>query len=157
MASSNESLEYVLELLSETPTVRHRKMMGEYVLYSRGKVFGGIYDDRFLIKQTTASTRLLPDAQLETPYPGAKQMLLIDTEDPHLISEVVTQTLLEIPQPNTRRSSSKSRLKRIEGTSEVGYLIIPTTTAPLLAPSIHPLSRGQAWPLDSKHGSETRS
>lgn len=75
-----------LELLSETPAVQHRKMMGDYTLYSRGKVFGGTYDDRFLIKQTTASTRLLPDAQLETPYPGAQQMLLIDTEDPRLIA-----------------------------------------------------------------------
>lgn len=106
VASSVEFLDYVLDLLSETSEVRHRRMMGEYVLYSDDKVFGGIYDDRLLIKQTEASRRLLPDAVLEAPYPGAKQMLLIDTEDRDLIADVVAQMLPEI-----RSSSRKKAVK----------------------------------------------
>ena len=103
MPSSIEFLDYVLDLLSETSNVRYRKMMGEYVLYSENKVFGGIYDDRFLIKQTAASARLLPEAPLEIPYPGAKHMLLIDVENRALIAEVVARMLPEIPAPKSRK------------------------------------------------------
>lgn len=85
--------------------MRYRKMMGEYVLYSQDKVFGGIYDDRFLIKQTAASKRLLPEASLEAPYPGAKQMFLVDSEDQDLIAEVVAQMLPEIAPPKTKKKN----------------------------------------------------
>lgn len=68
MSSTNQYLEFVLDLLGELDDVAHRKMMGEYVLYYRGKVIGGIYDDRFLLKVTPASERLLPDAPRATPY-----------------------------------------------------------------------------------------
>ena len=103
MASSEGYLAYVMDLLSDVPDVRHRKMMGEYVLYAENKVFGGIYDDRFLIKQTAASARLLPEAPLEIPYPGAKHMLLIDIENRALIAEVVARMLPEIPAPKPRK------------------------------------------------------
>ncbi len=105
MPSSPEFLNYVLDLLSRTLDVRYRKMMGEYVLYSEDKVFGGIYDDRFLIKQTEASRRLLPEASLEVPYPGAKQMLLVDSEDQDLIADVVSQMLPEISPPKTKKKN----------------------------------------------------
>ncbi|WRS30511.1 TfoX/Sxy family protein [Actinomycetaceae bacterium MB13-C1-2] len=103
MSSSPEFLEYVLDLLSETSNVRHRKMMGEYVLYSDGKVFGGIYDGRFLVKQTEASRRLLPEAALELPYPEAKLMFLVDIENRDRIAEVVAEMLPELPLPKARK------------------------------------------------------
>ena len=103
MSSSPEFLDYVLDLLSKTSAVRHRKMMGEYVLYSEDKVFGGIYDDRFLIKRTEASERLLPEASLALPYPGAKRMLLVDIEDQDRIAEVVAEMLPEIPLPKAKK------------------------------------------------------
>ena len=73
MSSTNQYLEFVLDLLGELDDVAHRKMMGEYVLYYRGKVVGGVYDDRFLLKVTPASERLLPDAPRATPYEGGRR------------------------------------------------------------------------------------
>ena len=78
MSSSNQYLDFVLDLLGELDDVAHRKMMGEYVLYYRSKVVGGIYDDRFLLKVTPASERLLPEAPRAIPYEGAKEMLRVE-------------------------------------------------------------------------------
>ena len=77
MASGKEYLEYVLEQLSETEAVRYRPMMGEYLIYCRDKLVGGVYDDRFLVKPTGSALALLPDAPREEPYPGGKAMLLV--------------------------------------------------------------------------------
>ena len=71
MSSTDQYLEFVLDLLGELDDVAHRKMMGEYVLYYRSKVVGGIYDDRFLLKVMPASERLMPDASRAIPYEGA--------------------------------------------------------------------------------------
>ena len=76
MASSAEYLEYVLDLLADVPEVSHRKMMGEYLLYASGKLFGGVYDDRFLVKSTESSRTLLSVPAV--PYEGAAEMLLVD-------------------------------------------------------------------------------
>ena len=81
MASRKAYLEYILEQLSDVEGVSHRAMMGEYILYVRGKVVGGIYDDRLLVKPTKAAVRLLPEAPRELPYPGAKEMLLVENVD----------------------------------------------------------------------------
>lgn len=81
MASSKDYLDYILEQLSELNDITHRAMMGEYVLYYRGKVFGGIYDDRFLVKPTKTAIAMMPDAELELPYEGAKEMILVDDVD----------------------------------------------------------------------------
>ena len=81
MASSREYLEYVLDQLSALDGVSYRAMMGEFILYYQGRIIGGIYDDRFLVKQTTAARRLMPDAPPELPYEGAKEMLLVDNVD----------------------------------------------------------------------------
>ena len=88
MASSKEYLIYVLELLREAKDITYKKMMGEYMLYKDGVLFGGVYDDRFLVKKVKS----LEDRGLreEIPYPGAKPMLLVDIEDPDEISELVT-------------------------------------------------------------------
>ena len=77
MASSKEYLGYVLEQLSEVEGLRYRPMMGEYLIYCRNKLVGGVYDDRLLVKPTKAACALLPDAPREEPYPGGKAMLLV--------------------------------------------------------------------------------
>ena len=78
MASSKEYLAYILEQLSGLEDIRYRAMMGEYILYYREKVVGGIYDDRFLIKNVTSARESMPDASLEKPYEGAKEMILVE-------------------------------------------------------------------------------
>ena len=81
MASSKEYLEFILEQLSELDDVTYRAMMGEYILYYRGKIIGGIYDDRLLVKPVKSAVALMPDATFELPYEGAKEMLLVDDVD----------------------------------------------------------------------------
>ena len=97
MASSKEYLEYVLDQLSGLDGISHRAMMGEYLIYYRGKVIGGIYDNRFLIKPTEAAKRLMPEAAFETPYDGAKPMLLVDGLDSReLMKELIPAVAAEI-------------------------------------------------------------
>ena len=81
MASTKEYLDFVLEQLSDLDGISSRAMMGEYILYCRGKVFGGIYDDRLLVKAVPSAIRMMPDAALQFPYEGAKKMLLVDDVD----------------------------------------------------------------------------
>ena len=102
MASSKEYLEYVIDLLSDLDGITHRYMMGEYVLYYRGKVFGGVYDDRFLVKPTKTAIRMLPDAEREIPYDGGKEMLLVDTEDKTFLRELVESMYNDLPEPKKR-------------------------------------------------------
>ena len=102
MSSTNQYLEFVLDLLGELDDVAHRKMMGEYILYCRGKVIGGIYDDRFLLKVTPASSRLLPEAPRAIPYEGAKEMLLAEVEDRDVLRDVVDAMWEELPAPKKR-------------------------------------------------------
>ena len=102
MSSTEQYLDFVLDLLGELEDVAHRKMMGEYVLYYRGKVIGGIYDDRFLLKVTPASSRLLPEAPRAIPYEGAKEMLLVEVEDRDVLRDVVDAMWEEIPAPKKR-------------------------------------------------------
>ena len=81
MASSKEYLIFILEQLSGLDDITYRAMMGEYILYYREKVIGGIYDDRFLVKPVRAAVNLMPNAEMEVPYEGAKGMLLVDDVD----------------------------------------------------------------------------
>ena len=81
MASSKEYLDFVMEQLSGLDEISSRAMMGEYILYYRGRVFGGIYDDRLLVKPVPAAVKMMPDAEMELPYEGAKEMLLVDDVD----------------------------------------------------------------------------
>ena len=78
MASSKDYLDYILDQLSGLDDISYRAMMGEYIIYYRGKVVGGIYDDRFLVKPVKAVVVMMPDADMELPYEGAKKMLLVD-------------------------------------------------------------------------------
>ena len=81
MASSKEYLDFILEQLSELDDVSYRAMMGEYIIYYRGKIVGGIYDDRFLVKPTKSAAAMMPNAEMELPYDDAKKMLLVDDVD----------------------------------------------------------------------------
>ena len=81
MASSKEYLIFILEQLSGLDDITYRAMMGEYILYYRERVIGGIYDDRFLVKPVRAAVNLMPNAEMEVPYEGAKGMLLVDDVD----------------------------------------------------------------------------
>lgn len=81
MSSSKEYLDFVLEQLSDLNDVTYRAMMGEYIIYYQGKIVGGIYDDKFLVKPTKSAIDMMPNATMEIPYKGAKQMLLVDEVD----------------------------------------------------------------------------
>ena len=103
MASTKEYLTYILEQLSGLDDVRYRAMMGEYILYYRGKVVGGVYDNRLLLKPTPSARALLPDAPMELPYEGAKAMLLADADDRELLTSVLTAMVDELPVPKRAR------------------------------------------------------
>ena len=100
MASSKEYLNYILEQLSGLEEINHRAMMGEYILYYKGKVIGGIYDDRFLVKPVKSAKALMPEADYELPYEGAKEMLLVDNvEDREFLKELIEAMYPELPAP----------------------------------------------------------
>ena len=101
MASSEGYLAYVLDLLDRVPDVTHRKMMGEYLLYASGRLFGGIYDDRFLVKDVPAARAVL--TTYEVPYEGAQPLLLVDVEDADEVAALVEAMLPELPEPRRRR------------------------------------------------------
>ena len=104
MASSNEYLEYILEQLSDLEDISHRAMMGEYIIYYRGKIIGGIYDDRFLVKPVKSAISLMPDASMELPYEGAKEMLLVDdVENKRFLGELLEAMYEELPSPKKRK------------------------------------------------------
>ena len=95
MASTREYLDHVLDLLGEVEAVTTRAMMGEYLLYAGGTLFGGVYDDRFLVKETPASAALLPTSAL--PYEGARSpMRVVDIENAHAVAELVTMVCADL-------------------------------------------------------------
>ena len=100
MASSKGYLEFVLDQTAGLSGVTARAMMGEYILYCRGKIVGGIYDDRLLVKPTDAAKTLMPEAPLETPYEGAKPMLLVEQiDDREFLKELFDAMVNELPAP----------------------------------------------------------
>ena len=104
MASSREYTDYILEQLSPADGISLRAMMGEYILYCQGKIVGGIYDDRLLVKPTASAVRLMPGALPETPYPGAKPMLLVDNvDDREFLRELVAAIADDMPAPKKRK------------------------------------------------------
>ncbi|OLR56576.1 competence protein TfoX [Hornefia porci] len=104
MASSKEYLDFILEQLSDLDEVSHRAMMGEYIIYYRGKVVGGIYDDRFLVKPTKSAVAMMPDANRELPYDGAKEMLLVDDVDnKKFLTELLEAMYLELPAAKKKK------------------------------------------------------
>ena len=110
MASSREYLEFVLEQLSELDDITYRAMMGEYIIYYRGKVAGGIYDDRLLVKPVQAARKLMPSARLEKPYEGAKDMLLADElEDRDFLKKLFEDMYEELPAPKKKKKTQRQK------------------------------------------------
>lgn len=103
MASSKEYLAFILEQLSGLDEITYRGMMGEYIIYYRGKIIGGIYDNRFLIKPVKSAVDFLPNATYETPYKGAKDMLLVDNiEDKEFLFQLINAMYDELPTVKKR-------------------------------------------------------
>ena len=99
MASTKEYLEFVLEQLSELEEISYRAMMGEFIIYYRGKIAGGIYDNRFLVKNIDSAREKMPGAALEVPYEGAKEMLLVDdVENKAFLKELFEGMWWELPE-----------------------------------------------------------
>ena len=104
MASSKEYLNFILDQLSELDDVSYRAMMGEYIIYYHGKVIGGIYDDRFLVKPTKSAVAMMPNAEMELPYDGAKEMLLVDDVDKkEFLRELLEAMHSELPAPKKKK------------------------------------------------------
>jgi TfoX/Sxy family transcriptional regulator of competence genes len=107
MASSREYLNFILDQLSDLEDITYITMMREYILYYQGKVFGGIYDDRFLVKPTESAIRMMPEARRELPYEGAKEMLLVDNVDSRqFLTELVEAMYPELPEPKKRKKKA---------------------------------------------------
>ena len=104
MASSKEYLDFILEQLSGLEEISYRAMMGEYIIYYRGKIVGGIYDDRFLVKPTKSAVAMMPDADTELPYEGSKEMLLVDNvENRDFLRYLLEAMYMELPNVKKKK------------------------------------------------------
>lgn len=104
MPSSKNYLDFVLEQLSELDDITYRAMMGEYIIYYKGKIIGGIYDNRFLVKNIKSAKSLMPDGKAEIPYDGAKEMLLVDNvDDKYFLTELFNSMYDELPLPKQKK------------------------------------------------------
>ncbi|HAE17451.1 MAG TPA: competence protein TfoX [Erysipelotrichaceae bacterium] len=106
MASSKEYLEFILEQLSGMEGISYRPMMGEYIIYCNGRIAGGIYDDRFLVKPVKAAREMMPDAETEIPYEGGKEMLLVNrVDDRDFLCELLEAMYEELPVPKRKKKA----------------------------------------------------
>ena len=104
MASGKEYLDFVLDQLEGLPEITYRKMMGEYILYYKGKIMGGIYDDRLLVKNVPPARALMPEAPVELPYEGAAGMLLVEeVEDRALLRALFEALYRDLPAPGKKK------------------------------------------------------
>ena len=105
MASSKEYLAFVLDQLSGLDGISWRAMMGEYILYHRGKIAAYICDDRLLVKPVEAAKKLMPDAPMKPPYEGAKNMLLVENVDDREFLTTLFETMFhQLPEPKSKKS-----------------------------------------------------
>ena len=106
MSSSKVYLDFVLEQLSGLEEITYRAMMGEYIIYYRGKIVGGIYDDRLLVKPVKSAVSFMPTASYELPYEGAKEMLLVDDVDSKdFLTKLFDAMYEELPAPKKRKQA----------------------------------------------------
>lgn len=104
MSTSKDFLGFVLEQLSDLEEITHRQMMGEYIIYYRGKIAAYICDDRFLVKPVNAAKAIMPDAPFEPPYEGAKDMLLVeDVDNKEFLTELFNAMYDELPAPKPKK------------------------------------------------------
>lgn len=103
MASTKAYLDFILDQLSGLDEITYRAMMGEYIIYFRGRIVGGVYDDRFLVKPTKSAAAMMPDAERELPYEGAKEMLLVDNvDDREFLQKLLEAMYKELPAPKAK-------------------------------------------------------
>ena len=103
-ASHKEYLDFILEQISELEEITYRAMMGEYIIYHRGKIVGGIYDDRLLVKPVKSAISLMPDANYELPYEGAKEMLLVnDVDNKDFLTRLFNAMYNDLPAPKKKK------------------------------------------------------
>lgn len=103
MASSREYLNFILEQLSGLDGITYKAMMGEFIIYYKGKIVGGIYDNRFLVKPVKAAIKYMPDAEYELPYETAKKMLLVDdVENRDFLEGLLNAMYDELPEPKKK-------------------------------------------------------
>lgn len=106
MASSKAYLQFLLDQLSELEETTYRVMMGEFIIYYRGRIVGGIYDDRFLVKPTKSAISYLPMASHVLPYEGAKEMLLVEkVDDKEFLAGLLRAMYEELPEPKPKKRS----------------------------------------------------
>ena len=104
MASSKEYLDFILEQLSDLEEITYRAMIGEYIIYYRGKIVGGIYDDRLLVKPVNSAVSLMTNAIYELPYEGAKEMLLVDDVDnKDFLTKLFIAMYDDLPNPKKKK------------------------------------------------------
>lgn len=104
MASRKEFLEYILEQLSELEEITYRAMMGEYIIYYKGRIAGVIYDDRLLIKPVKSAIDYVSDIRYEVPYEGAKEMILIEEVDnKEYLTELFKAIYDDLPTPKKKK------------------------------------------------------
>lgn len=103
MASTKAYLDFILDQLSGLDEITYRAMMGEYIIYYKGRIVGGVYDDRFLVKPTKSAAAMMPDAERELPYEGAKEMLLVDNvDDREFLQKLLEAMYKELPACKSR-------------------------------------------------------
>ncbi|MGI6091126.1 MAG: TfoX/Sxy family protein [Saccharofermentanales bacterium] len=104
MASSKEYLDFILEQVSELDNISYKAMMGEFIIYYNGKIIGGIYDDRLLVKPVQSAINYMPNAVYELPYDGAKKMLLVDNVDnKDYLTGLLNVMYDELPAPRSKK------------------------------------------------------
>lgn len=105
MASSKQFLNFILEQLSDLDDITFKPMMGEFLLYYRGRLVGGIYDDRLLVKPVKSAVEYMPDASYSLPYEGAKEMLLVDNlDDREYLTGLFEAIYSDLPAPKTKKN-----------------------------------------------------
>ncbi len=109
MASSKEYLDFILDQLSGLEEITHKSMMGEYIIYYKGKIAAYICDDRFLVKPVEAAKKLMPEASCEPPYEGAKEMILVDEVDSRdFLTRLFNAMYAELPEPKKKKRNKNS-------------------------------------------------
>lgn len=110
MSSSREYLDYILEQLSDLDGISYRAMMGEFIIYYKGKVAGGIFDDRFLVKPVKSAVDFMPNVEYELPYEGGKEMLLVDEVDNRdFLTELFKTMYDELPEPKQKKKKTAQK------------------------------------------------
>ena len=123
MASRKEFLEYILEQLSELEEITYRAMMGEYIIYYKGRIAGGIYDDRLLIKPVKSAIDYVSDIRYEVPYEGAKEMILIEEVDnKEYLTELFKAIYDDLPTPKKKKITTYFFIKKAPQTAYLHYL-----------------------------------